>query len=201
MMRVLVVLITKDYIMQKCMESILQQDYLNYSTLIHVMKPLNIHPEEIKNKMANLVINRNQARNLALASNADRFLFVDSDVVLPKNTISQLATRDCDIVAGFYKGIDGKTWITGKIEDGFFERVYPKYELQEVDMVGMGCAMFSRKCLEQIYFIDGLNEAISTKDGETSLLGECLATTYEAKKKGFKAFMDNKVICEHLIRV
>lgn len=199
--KVLVVLITKDFVEHACMRAILDQDYGNYSTMIHILKPFKIHEEETRNRMANLVVNRNQARILALASNADKFLFVDSDVVLPPYAITKLVGFDLDIVAGWYRKIDGSNWVAGHVSEAYeFKFVQPTESLLEVDMVGMGCAMFSRKCLEKITISDGLNEGVRHPNGSITLLGECLATTYQAKNKGFKAYMTSDVICEHLIR-
>jgi hypothetical protein len=170
--------------------------------MIHIMKPFSIHEHDLKNKVANLVINRNQARILALASNADKFLFVDSDVSIPLNCISKLDSRNVDIVGGFYPFIDGSGWIAGKLDESELVMIRPDGRgIVEVDMVGIGCALFDRACLEKIIFTDGLDEAVRQKGTENiSLLGECLSTICRAKQKGFRAYMDSEVICEHLIR-
>src|SRR3954468_23500325 len=110
MQKVLVVIITADQVKPQCWQSILDQDYPNFDCLVHIRKPkINSVDDDssaehkyLVKKYVNCTDNREVARKIALASDAERFLFVDSDVVLPKNAISELMKQPFDVQGGWY---------------------------------------------------------------------------------------------------
>jgi len=91
--KVMVILITKDYVMKECLESVNNQDYPLYSTLIHIKKPEYEDKDFLKQQSINVAENREYARKLALASDAKYFLIVDSDIVLPNNAITEFVKQ------------------------------------------------------------------------------------------------------------
>lgn len=81
--------IKKDFKLDKrCEASWMNQDYQNYSLLIHYEQPLINSEHYLVNLNVNCSHNRNQARLAALNTDADYFLFLDSDIELPATAIS-----------------------------------------------------------------------------------------------------------------
>src|SRR3954466_2512570 len=101
MEKVLVIVITADRVLPQCWEAIMKQDYPRFDLLVHVRKPKleeidGNQPEAIKaiiKKYINCTDNREAARKIALASDAERFLFVDSDIVIPSGAIAEMVRQ------------------------------------------------------------------------------------------------------------
>lgn len=242
--KVLAIIITKDIVEPACMESVLKQDYPDYDIMIHVAKAVKYinYPDKPKeesyvNQYINCAENRNKARRLALASDADYFMWVDSDTVIPNYTISRLMLNKKDAVGGYYKMsgnnpmyVCGREWINSHGHQVFVHNFRVEEGLQPVDTIGMGCALISRKLLEQVDFEDGLDipklqanyehpwqyspvKIMQLADGRemelhpcleqprAGVAGECSAFGIRAREKGFRLFMDGSVeVIEHLTR-
>lgn len=182
-------------------QSALSQNYADYSLMVHAEKPHYVHPDTQIAKYYNCSHNRNSARKMALSSDADYFLFVDDDTLLPSNAIPSLIAEDKDIIGGWYKMINGDKWIAGRNKKGHLVRfTTPKKEVIEVDMIGMGCALFSRRALINLEFEHGQDRQVLDEKGEFMNMGECLALGLLAQSKGYTLFMHGDVICEHLSR-
>src|SRR5438552_838686 len=101
-MKVLVVIITERDVMTESMEAVLGQDYPNFDLMVHARRGRLKCEDERRapgmraatTKYLNCSDNRERARKMALASDADKFLFVDSDIVLPPGAISELAKQN-----------------------------------------------------------------------------------------------------------
>ena len=91
--RVMVVVVTKDYVPQQCWDAILAQDYDNYSMMVHVLKSKLTNANPIMQFSMRVAENKEIARQMALASKADDFLFVDSSVVIPPNAVSEFVAQ------------------------------------------------------------------------------------------------------------
>jgi hypothetical protein len=91
--RVMVVVVTKDYVPQQCWDAILAQDYDNYSMMVHVLKSKLTNPNPNMQYSMRVAENKEIARTMALASAADDFLFVDSSVIIPPNAVSELVAQ------------------------------------------------------------------------------------------------------------
>lgn len=78
---------------KRCYNSWMKQNYPNYSVLIHYEKPIVNYGEYGFDLNVNCSHNRNQARQASLASDADYFLFLDSDIELPPTAISSFMTQ------------------------------------------------------------------------------------------------------------
>ena len=91
--KVLAFVITKDYVKKECYESLLNQDYPKYDIMVHTQKPE--YEDEIKyiEQSVNIAKNREAARKIALTSDAEYFLIIDSDIVIPKNAISEFVKQ------------------------------------------------------------------------------------------------------------
>jgi hypothetical protein len=224
--RVLVVVITKDFVEAECMESIVGQDYRNYRWMIHGMHPKYTSNNSAVEMYANCSMNREIARKLALASDAEFFLFMDSDIAIPEYAISEFvlqaensrATPDSriklppgmvsfpvqpkHIIGGWYKMQQGNRWVAGTwVEDNrFVNCLSPAPSLTKVDVVGLGCAFISRQALSELPFEDGLGLECQDAVGRTIIVGECGIFGNRAFEKGYEMWMDGSVVCKHLSR-
>lgn len=197
---VLVVVITKDNVNSQCYHSILQQDYENFSVLISVVKPKHLHENPVCEKYLNCSENRNIARRMALASDAKYFLFVDSDIVLPKNTISSLISHNRHAIGGWYQIRDGKRWVAGKwvADNVFINFKTPDASVIKTDVVGLGCALISREVLEKVQFEPGINVVAENENREKVIVGECGMFGNRVSEAGYNLYVDGDVICKHI---
>lgn len=211
--KVIVIIITAKDVMKECLDAILAQDYDNFDIFIHIKKPTltyenkKIDPCFEKNMITylNCSANREAARKIALASDGDKFLFVDSDIVIPQGAITELSKQPFDVIAGWYlvRGDNRYTcarWIADNLLINLRE---VENSVVKVDAMGMGCTMFSRKALSDVYFHHGCDMwAKSYVNGEKIdlMLGECGAIGNLLLDKGYQPYMDGNVICEHLER-
>jgi hypothetical protein len=218
---VLVVLITKDYVEIGCLDSVIGQTYPNYSWMIHGMKPVFDDAHPILRCSKNCAHNREAARHLALASDADYFLFMDSDIVLPPEALERFIVQvhgaqravttppgmtvydnAKEIIGGWYKMRNSHRWVCGHwVDDNLFVHCQcPEPSLTRVDMVGLGCCLISRNALSDLCFEHGTDKECKDDTGRTILLEECAAFSNLAANKGYCLYMDGSVICQHLER-
>ena len=100
--KVLVVIVTKDLHNMQCAASVNNQNYDNYNVLQYTRSNEQLHPDPVVSRSKNIAINRMQAKRLALGSDAQYFLMVDSDLTLPSNTIANLVRHRRHLVGGWY---------------------------------------------------------------------------------------------------
>lgn len=204
MEKVLVVIITDRDVLPECWQAVVAQDYPNYDVLVHVRKPkVPADSTSMVSKYLNCTDNREAARKLALASDADRFLFVDSDVVLPIDAITELMKQRFDVQGGWYKVRNEQRYTCGRwVADNLFinlNQVEPS--LVRVDCIGMGCAMFTRRVLKKITFAHGTDMVSNSVIGGQQvkmILGECAVLGNLLAKRGVQQYMNGSVVCEHL---
>lgn len=72
---------------QKCLDSVMNQDYKDFDVLVHYQKPID-YKNFFRNLYTNCSSNRSIARKMALAGDSKYFLILDSDIILPKNAIT-----------------------------------------------------------------------------------------------------------------
>lgn len=97
---------------------------------------------------------RNRAIDCAIEINADYLLFVDADMRIPANTITQLMARDKDMVGGYVKGRNGHkdaVYVFGGI-NGI---KYLTDDLIECDHGNIGFVLMKRKVFEVLRFRRG----------------------------------------------
>ena len=202
MKKVLISVITDKYVMRECYDSLFEQDYPNFVVNVVAKKPPFQHNDTTKFKYLNCVDNRNEARRMFLGSDSDYCLFIDSDIVLPKKALRLLMSHDKDIMGGWYKEIGSDRWIAGRwVADNVFlnfREIQPS--VVKVDMIGMGCALVSRKVLEQVSFKPAIDVWLKDESGKSLILGECGAFGNSAHEKGFNLYIDGNVVCKHLMR-
>jgi glycosyltransferase involved in cell wall biosynthesis len=204
--RILVVIITADTVLPQCLDAIIGQTYENYSWMIHGQRPTFHHEIPAVRTYLNCAANREAARKIALSSDADYFLFLDSDIVIPEGAIEAFVTQakvGKEIIGGWYAIKNDRTrYVAGRyVADLVFHHFSePQPSLVRTDLVGLGCAFISRKALADTCFEHGCDKYLQLTSKQKVLQGECGAFSNLADKRGYGLYMDGDVICQHLNR-
>lgn len=148
--------------------------------------------------------NIDQVRNLIAAWAKDySYLFsVDSDIVLPKDTLKKMLAHNVDVVSGVYiQRIPGTATpeIYRKRPNGAIENVriseLSPIGLQEIDGCGFGCVLVKSYVLDKIGYPQfTYKSALDHKDTVSEDVDFCM----KAKRAGFKIFADSSITCEHV---
>ncbi len=142
---------------------------------------------------------RNQIVEHALEVGYDYIMWIDSDMILPKDTLMKLLSHDKDIVSGVYthKLIGGKDAVAKrykKDEEDIYEdiplkEITAKEQLIEIDGVGFGCVLTKVdvfRNIEKPYFVYKPD------------FGEDIYFCRKAQEKGYKIFLDTSILCGHI---
>lgn len=154
---------------------------------------------------------RNGIVDYALENKYDYVLWIDSDVVVPKDLLTRLLkvikdNKDCGIATGYYikkipgtaiaELFDGNDEVVNNIE----EKDLPKdKDIMEVKACGFGCCLTSCKLLKDIKDKYGMCfEYIVAKQ---SVYSEDLNFCLKTRAEGKKIYADVKARCGHVGRV
>ena len=144
-----------------------------------------------------------EARNIILAYAIDNkythILFLDSDVIVPPETVSRLLSDKMDIVAGFYPipNFYGMPVPCAKFQHEEGQYVdFPSEkidgELHVVDLVGLGCTLLTlRRSLAAVKFRCVRDQYGSIKKSEDM----CYCS--DLQEQGFRIYFDSGLICKH----
>lgn len=146
------------------------------------------------------------SRNLivehALEIGYDYILWVDSDMILPKNTLLRLLSHNKDIVSGVYsyKVINGENAVVkrySKTEEDTYEDVSLKEiretkELMLVDGIGFGCV------LTKVNIFNKIEQPWFKYEKD---LGEDIFFCRKAQETGIEIFVDPTVKAGHVGQV
>lgn len=199
-MKTLIILITAAKPEKKCLDSIINQGY-EY----HIIKsePKFTHKDKVIEKYLNCSENRERARQEVLKLDYFFYLFLDDDVVLPKNAIENFHLTNKKAVGGWYKMKTSKKWVAGKwVGDNIFcHYEEPQESLIKVDCIGAGCFFVSKDILSKITFGHGTDKWCKDVNGQDLLLGECGDFSNKILDLGLNLYMTGDIICEHLERI
>lgn len=147
-------------------------------------------------------IAREELGKKAMAMDADYLFMIDDDMVAPDDLFERLYAADKDIVAplAFTRNFPHKPVMYSCIEgwDPVIQREhfvnhailnYPKEKLAQCDAVGFGAVLIKMECLKKMpqpWFMN-FNKT-----------GEDINFCYEARKYGFKTWMDTRIKLGHL---
>lgn len=167
-------------------------------------------------------VTRESMVKTALDVGFEWIFFLDSDVILPKDTFQKLFSHNLPIVSGLYKakkpnGFFWAAWMRGKAPDGkdaFVPVASWTGRLFEVDVIGTGCMLIHRNVFEEIRKKTDLPFFVWSKERNPALLDKlgipdpmmrevsedfwfCLL----AKYCGFRVVVDGEVKCGHISTV
>ena len=156
----------------------------------------------LKNRIDRIITGRNVVRNEFLKNPAYTHLFfLDTDVMIPPETLVTLLAHEKPLVAGVYLSHqelpNGKSGIfpVGCLQHekkGFVRqlKIDDVWEprLLELAITGLGCVLMQRDVLEKVGF---RNIGYATTGGEDS------AFFLDAHEQGFPLFIDTRIRCDH----
>ncbi len=153
-----------------------------------------------------------QARNIIMKrwlenTEADYLLMVDTDMVLPPNTLHVLINHDKDVVGGLcFSGMGGDSVIkpTIRIIENSEIKVlwdYPTDSLIQVAATGAACVLIKRKVAEGVWqargkdhpmpwFAHGMHRGVE--------IGEDVAFCLTAGKVGYEIWVDTSLVIPHV---
>lgn len=183
--------LNKEYSM--CLDSVLKQDYS-----CSVLWSMDYNP--VLDKKGNIIWHSNKAREMALNNDAEYYLFVDTDIVLPENAVSELVKQldktDKHIIGGWFKISEDQYNAARWVADNTLVQLRSiENSVTSVDKIDFGCMMLSRQALEDCEFICENREY--THEIESKTACQCLSFSVNAQKKGYKLWMDGDVKCKH----
>jgi hypothetical protein len=134
---------------------------------------------------------RNAVAREACESDADAVFWCDSDVILPADAITRLASAEKDFITGIYFQRKGEHYPLIARYTGTSFQWYGKWEkdvLMPIDGCGFGCVMTSVKMLRSID-----HEWFSYEQ-----YSEDFDFCRKADSKGYQLWADTGVLCGHL---
>jgi GT2 family glycosyltransferase len=151
--------------------------------------------------MDKVVLARNTIFDFAIDNKCDYVLFIDSDVIVPKETLTSLLSHNVDIASGFYPLMNefGIPIPNAKVTSGVVQgyMIFPDMKLDggiyPVDLVGMGCCLISKKIFEKYRF-----RCERGKYGDL-IKSEDWCFCEDLKKDGVAIMFDTKLTCKHKI--
>jgi len=145
---------------------------------------------------------RNKLTEQALKAGCDYIMFIDADVLIPKNTIDDLVDMNLDIVSGLYF-TKGKPHLpVARIkdkEDDIAHRHLEDFEFGKIMKVagtGFGCILIKAEVFKNIeypYFKFEWRE----RNGRQEQLAEDLYFCDKAKDAGYDTYLNTGIVCEH----
>lgn len=145
-----------------------------------------------------------QIRNLIAhwATHYDYLFSVDSDIVLPKDTLTKMLSHDVDMVSGVYIQRKPDTEILeiyrknqfGGVTNIPFSQIMPQ-GLHEIDGCGFGCVLIKSDVVRNIGYPQFVyKSALDHKD----TISEDIYFCTKAKEKGAKIYVDSSIVCKHI---
>lgn len=151
---------------------------------------------------------RERATEQALDHNPEWILYLDSDVIPPRDVFHQLLDHDLDVCSGMYM-VDKNpphpaAWAL--TEDDNLSALEEWYEntIINVDAVGLGCCMVNQRVfneLEKPYFrwTEGYEEHPwdIKDDTEQKGVGEDFYFCHKVQEAGYNIYVDSSIQCYH----
>lgn len=147
-------------------------------------------------------VSRNLIVEHALEYGYDYILWIDSDMIIPKNALVKLWTHDKDIVSGVYayKILMGENAVVKRFkdkendvyEDIPLKEIRESTELIEVDGVGFGCVLTKTDVFRKIqspWFVYSPD------------MGEDIYFCRKAQSAGYKVWLDPTIKAGHVGKV
>jgi len=131
----------------------------------------------------------------ALEMDCTHLIFLDADMVYPRDTITKLVAHDKEIVGALtFKRCPDFNPLCFSGEPFKMTQIDPiPEELFEVTATGTGCLMIKTHVFENLDY-----PWFEFDQHEGKLVGEDINFCYKAREKGFKVYVDPTVHTEHL---
>jgi FkbM family methyltransferase len=147
--------------------------------------------------------NIDQVRNLiaSWAKHYDYLFSVDSDIILPKNTLTKMLAADKDIISGLYIQRHPNKQVVELYQDvngGIDNIPYSLLEeprVVEVAGCGFGCVLIKNKVFTTMEYPHFLYKSALTMEGTVS---EDVYFCSKARSLGFTVWADTSIICDHV---
>ncbi len=143
------------------------------------------------------------ARNLlvegALEAGVEYIFFLDSDMVVPPDTLSTLIGNQQDIVTGMYRERRPPfSWAVGQHRDGrnLWLQETPR-TLFKVDFCGAGVLLVRSNVFREIKH-PWFRWITQERDNRRWDSGEDVFFCEKAREQGFEIYADPRVLCEHI---
>ncbi len=185
-MKILIAIPSARYIETECIESLFAMERTG-------------HVEMLIPKSYSVDVGRNIIAKYAQENGFDYILWVDSDMIIPRNTLTRLLSHDKDVVSGVYsyKVLNNDEVVAKKFMDEErtdygnlkIKAIQNSSGLIEVDGFGFGCVLTKVDIFDKIPF----PWFIYTQD-----MGEDIYFCRKAQNEGYDLWLDTDVICGHI---
>ena len=167
----------------------------------------------------NIADGRNELVDIMLKEGFDYIFFVDSDIVLPKNALTDLYGMQWYISTGTYPRKELDTinnsdpfttlyWHSEKNKTAYSPYFMPFSALKpgriiQVDCCGLGCTLIRRDLFENLkrpYFFMAKEECTNNEGGTANpyCLGEDMYFCRQIVQKGLQIWAHGSVLCGHV---
>lgn len=196
-MKILILLPVRNKPSAECLGAVFNQTEKDFGLLIERNSSEGRHKDKMKEKCISIVHARNSLRKQALKTDAEWFLWLDSDVLMPPNALRDFLKIGRPFMGGWYKKKSGNDWVSASLVKGtaVYHHKQPCREIIETDLVGLGCAMMSREILEKLDFEADIDTGYSNSSGHKFFAGECLNFTRRAEEFGPVMV---PIVCAHI---
>lgn len=181
-------------------------------------------PEDVETELRiihsyNIADGRNELVDMMFNGGFDYIFFVDSDIVLPKNALTDLYGMQWYISTGTYPRKEPDTihnkdpfttlyWHSEKNKTAYSPYFMPFSALKsgriiQVDCCGLGCTLIRRDLFENLkrpYFVMAKEECTKNEDGADNpyCLGEDMYFCRQIIQKGLQIWAHGSVLCGHV---
>ena len=162
--------------------------------------------------MQNGMINqcRDSIVKWAVQKGYEYIFWMDDDMIIPPNAITQLLSHDLDIVSGLYFGRGNYLPLMfdiqedKEVEESFYSfqnhREYKDNDLMNVDAIGFGCVLTKVSALLKVWNDerDGIGGTCFDFIGG---LGEDLSFALRCRQCGIETWVDTSIKCGHIGKI